>query len=104
MSGIGPGIAGSISQALVQQSQIARKADAARNRDQQQAQKLRDMVYKHVHEVEDSAEADSDRVRINREQRESEHRRKQRQADREYQQFRQPGEGDDDSPHIDIEA
>lgn len=69
MSNIGPGIAGSVSQAAVQQSQIARQRDAVRNQDARRAEKMRELLEKHTHEVEDSAEADSNRVPVHEEQR-----------------------------------
>ena len=104
MSSIGPGIAGSVSQAMLQQSQVAKARDAVRNRDDRQAQRLRDELEKHIESVEDSAEIDSEHVRVNPDQREEDQRDRKRQAQKEYQQQQQSPEDENDATHIDIEA
>jgi predicted DNA-binding protein len=79
MSSIGPGIAGSVSQSAVQQSQIARQVDAAKNRDQQLARKIREQIEKHLHEVEDPDETDGSGERVAEHQQEQEGGRRRRE-------------------------
>jgi len=80
MSSIGPGIAGSVSQSAVQQSQIARQADAAKNRDQRLARRIREQIEKHLHEVEDPNEADGSGERVAEHQQEQEGGRRRRES------------------------
>ena len=58
MSNISSQIAASVSQAMLQQSQTARKRDAISNTDREHARKLRELIEKHVEQVEDSQQTD----------------------------------------------
>lgn len=64
MSSISSQIAASAAQGLVQQADVARKKDAVKKHDEEQAQKLRDLFEQHVHAVEDSAQTDENRQRV----------------------------------------
>ncbi len=99
MSNISSQIAAGVSQALVQQGQAARQRDAVSNADRRHAQKLRDLLEQHVHEVEDTEKAEPDRLYVDPEQRESSQQRSRRRRP-ETPASATPDEGG----HIDIEA
>lgn len=90
MSSIGPGIAGSVAQAAAQQSDVARARDKVKQQDAREAQRLRDLLEKHVHEVEDSEQAEDDPLRVKDEQ--------------SHGQPRQPHRGKSDTAELSEEA
>lgn len=79
MSSVPSGIAGSVSQAALQQSQAARAADAARNKDEQEAARLRKLMEKHVSEVEDSEQTDPKQLPVNEHNPQDQQGRKRRE-------------------------
>jgi hypothetical protein len=79
MSSVPSGIAGSVSQAALQQSQAARAADAARNKDEQEAARLRKLLEKHVNEVEDSEQTDPKQLPVNEHNPQDQQGRKRRE-------------------------
>ena len=119
MSSLPTGIAGSVSQAALQQSQTARAADAARNKDEEHAARLRKLMEKHVHEVEDSEQTDPKQLQVNEDHPQDQRGRKRREQGDEVElssSEEQPTETDQATPpasadkqgplyrHLDIEA
>ncbi len=101
MSNIPANIAASVSQAMVQQHQVARQRDAVSNADREHARKLRELLEKHVHEVEDSEEVDPNRLRVDPEHRENGQGRARHHH---HQQDDDTPQSDSGGGHIDIEA
>jgi len=79
MSSLPTGIAGSVSQAALQQSQTARAADAARRKDDEHAARLRKLLEKHVEAVEDSEQVDPKQLRIKEHHADDQQGRKRRE-------------------------
>lgn len=101
MSSINPtGIAGSVSQSIVQQKQVAKAQDARRNEKELLARKLREEAEKHARAVEDSTETSDQTMQVRGEQRHDE------QHDRKRRDPRQTGypETPDADGHVDLEA
>ncbi len=90
MSSIGPGIAGSVSQAAAQQADVARARDKVRNRDEQEAQRLRELLETHLYSVENSAQADDDPLRVKDEQRNAQQHRRQREHEQQRKDQTEP--------------
>jgi len=102
MSNMPANIAASAAQAALQQNQIARQRDAVSNADRRHAQKLRELLEKHINEVEDAEQVDPNRLRIDAEQRENgQGRSGQRHPHGEDQSESSTSDADG---HIDIEA
>lgn len=77
MSSIPNAISASVAQAALQQSQTSRTKDAQANRDAERSRKMRQMLEKHVTEVEDPSQADASQLRVrSQQQAEEEHQRK----------------------------
>ncbi|NBB81808.1 MAG: hypothetical protein GVY28_00210 [Alphaproteobacteria bacterium] len=102
MSNIPAHIAASAAQAALQQNQIAHQRDAVSNADRRHAQKLRELLEKHIHEVEDAEAVDPNRLRIDPEQREN----GQGRSGHRHPQDAEPSQSPtaDEAGHIDIEA
>jgi len=81
MSSLPTGIAGSVSQAALQQSQTARSADAARRKDEEHAARLRKLMEKHVAEVEDIEQVDPKQLQIKEHHPDDQQGRKRREQE-----------------------
>lgn len=102
MSNIPNAIAGSLSQAALQQSQAARSGDAQRNRDTERTRKMRELLEKHTSEVEDADQVDPKDMRVRQQQQaEEEHQRKREQA---HEDQRNNIADDGESHQIDLQA
>ena len=78
MSGIPSGIAGSVNQAGLQQSQVSRARDAKHNKTARDTREMQQLLQQHLKEVEDSSEANDERARIKEEESNARQQRRRR--------------------------
>ncbi len=79
MSSINSSIAGSVNQAQLQQAQVAQSQDAKKNRDAERTRKMKELLEKHTHEVEDSTAADTSDMKVRQQQAAEDDRKRKRQ-------------------------
>jgi len=93
-------IAASVSQALVQQKQVARAQDADKNLKQELARRLREQAEQHARSVEDPTETTDQSMRVQGEQPHDEQNDRKRRDPRHDSDATPEQAG----PHVDVEA
>ncbi len=101
MSSIPPGtsIVSSVAQGALQQSQAAKAQDMQRNRRQEQSQRMRQLIEKHLQTVEDSFEASDEHLVVQ----EDEHSPNQPDPEQLLEELNKNRENED-IPRLDIQA
>lgn len=73
MSSVPNPIAGSLTQAAIQQSQVARQRDSVRNRDERNADRMRELLEKKLNSIEDSDLTSDDRMTVREDESNAQH-------------------------------
>ncbi|MAE60019.1 MAG: hypothetical protein CMJ49_01535 [Planctomycetaceae bacterium] len=107
MSSIPNPIAGSLTQTAVQQSQVARERDSARNRTERNAGRMKELIEQKLNTIEDSDLTTDDRMVIHEDESNAQYPGGQSEESEEQDDAAQPdarADGLDESGHLDVSA